>query len=59
MALTNKPRVIAVVAVLVIGIIGVGLFAASLAPTNTENDTIRITLLANAGIMSDGIFTDI
>jgi len=51
MALTNKPRVIAVVAILVIGVMGVGLYAASLAPTNTENDTIRITLLSNAGIM--------
>lgn len=61
MALTNKPRVIAVVTVLVIGIIGVGLFAASLLPTNAENDTIRITLLSNAGIMieADGILTDL
>ncbi len=57
MAPTNKPLVIAVVVVLVIGVIGVGLFAASLVPTNAENDTIRIALLSNAGIMSDGILT--
>ncbi|NOR39340.1 MAG: hypothetical protein GQ580_07125, partial [Candidatus Thorarchaeota archaeon] len=57
MALTNKPRVIIVVTILVIGIIGGTLIAASLVPTNTENDTLKITLLANAGIMieSDGL----
>lgn len=57
MALTNKPRVIIVVTILVIGVIGVGLYAASLVPTATESDTLRITLLANAGIMveADGL----
>jgi L-ascorbate metabolism protein UlaG (beta-lactamase superfamily) len=57
MALTNKPRVIIVVTILVIGVIGVGLIAASLVPTATESDTLRITLLANAGIMveADGL----
>ncbi len=53
----NKPLVIGVVAVLVIGVIGVGLYAASLVPTDTESDTLRITLLSNAGIMieADGL----
>jgi hypothetical protein len=59
MALTNKPRVIIAVTILVIGVIGVGLIAAALVPTSTENNTIRITLLSNAGIMSDEILTDL
>ncbi|MFX0108719.1 MAG: MBL fold metallo-hydrolase [Candidatus Hodarchaeota archaeon] len=57
MALTSKPRVVILVAVLVIGVVGVGLFAASLIPADTESETIKVTLLANAGIMieADGL----